>query len=146
METGVFIGGNLPAKGLKMHEMGIARSIVEIAISAIPPEIENPRIERVNLRIGRLTAVMPESLRFCFGIAASETPLAGAMLDIEETPIVAECGECGGKTTMEQPPFVCGFCGCNRITIVSGRELAVLSIEMEDPETGTAAEGDRLGG
>jgi hydrogenase nickel incorporation protein HypA/HybF len=117
-----------------MHEMGIAMRIVEIAISAIPPDIEDARIERVNLKVGRLTAVVPESLRFCFSIASSDTPLAGASLEIEETPIVVECDECGAETTIERPLFACGECGSGKVTIVSGRELDILSIEVADPE------------
>jgi hydrogenase nickel incorporation protein HypA/HybF len=117
-----------------MHEMGIAMRIVEIAISAIPPDIEDARIERVNLKVGRLTAVVPESLRFCFSIASSDTPLAGASLEMEETPIVVECGECGAETAIEHLPFACSECGSGRVTIVSGRELDILSIEVADPE------------
>src|SRR4030042_4431321 len=94
-----------------MHEMGIAMRIVEIATSAIPPDIEEARIERVNLKVGRLTAVVPESLRFCFNIASSDTPLAGATLEIEETPIVVECGMCGAETMIEGPPFACSAWG-----------------------------------
>jgi hydrogenase nickel incorporation protein HypA/HybF len=123
-----------------MHEMGIAVRIVEIATSAIPPDIEDARVERINMQIGRLTAVVPESLRFCFSIARSDTPLAGALLDIEETPIVVECKECGAKTTIEQPPFACSECGSGLVTVVSGRELDVLSIELADPEV-AATEG-----
>lgn len=123
-----------------MHEMGIAVRIVEIAISAIPPDIEDARIERVNLKVGRLTAVVPESLRFCFNIVSSDTPLAGASLEIEETPIVIECGECGAETTIEQPLFACSRCGGGKVTVVSGRELDILSIEMADPEV-EAVEG-----
>ena len=121
-----------------MHEMGIAVRIVEIVMSAIPPDIEDARIERVNLKVGRLTAVVPESLRFCFNIASSDTPLAGASLEIEETPIVVECGECGAQTTIEHLPFACGECGSGGVTIVSGRELDVLSIELADPEVQAA--------
>lgn len=117
-----------------MHEMGIATRIVEIAISAIPPDIEDARIERINLKVGRLTAVVPESLRFCFSIASSDTPLAGASLAIDETPIVVECDECGAETTIERPLFACSECGSGRVTIVSGRELDILSIEVADPE------------
>ena len=51
-----------------MHEMAIAIQIVEIANAAVPADIEDVKVEAVNLRIGRLTAVVPESLRFCFGI------------------------------------------------------------------------------
>ena len=66
-----------------MHEMGIAMQIVEIAIASIPADLENARIDRVNLKVGKLAAVVPESLHFCFQIASQDTPLYNADLHIE---------------------------------------------------------------
>jgi len=71
-----------------MHEMGIAMQIVEIAGSAIPADVKNPSVAKVNIRVGKLTAVVPSSLTFCFNIATQDTPLAGAELSIEEVPVV----------------------------------------------------------
>ena len=45
-----------------MHEMGIAQQLVTIALDAIPDDIENPRVEKLNLRIGKLAAVVEHSL------------------------------------------------------------------------------------
>ena len=67
-----------------MHEMGIAMQIVEIAIASIPDDLKNARIGRVNLKVGKLAAVVPESLHFCFQIATQDTPLYNADLHIEE--------------------------------------------------------------
>lgn len=119
-----------------MHEMGIALHIVEIASSALPPD-EDLQIEAVNIKVGKLTAVIPQSLRFCFNVVTSDTALAGARLQIEEVSVVVHCDECDLETTIEEPPFVCGTCGNGAIDIVAGRELIVTSIEVaednEDP-------------
>ncbi len=57
-----------------MHEMGIAMQIIEIAVASIPDDLNNAQIKRVNLKVGKLSAVVPESLHFCFQIAAQDTP------------------------------------------------------------------------
>ncbi len=113
-----------------MHEMGIVMQIVEIAASSIPPEIKNPKVARINLRIGKLTAVVPQSLRFCFEIASKDTPLEGAELAIEEIPIVARCKECGHEWTITSADFTCESCHSGKVDIISGRELDIASLEL----------------
>jgi hydrogenase nickel incorporation protein HypB len=72
-----------------MHEMGIALQIIEIATASIPADAGPVRVEKINLKIGKLAAVVPDSLRFCFDVAVKDTPLDGARLAIEELPVVA---------------------------------------------------------
>ena len=115
-----------------MHEMGIALHIIEIATSALPPGENDLQIEAVNIKVGKLTAVIPQSLRFCFNVVTSDTPLAGARLEIEEVPVVVHCTDCDLETTIDEPPFVCGTCGNGAIDIVAGRELMVTSLEVAD--------------
>jgi hydrogenase nickel incorporation protein HypA/HybF len=117
-----------------MHEMGIAMQIIEIASASIPQESKPVRVERVNLKIGKLAAVVPESLRFCFEIASRETPLDGAELCIEEIPVVARCNGCGEKWTIDGPAFSCPACNSGKIDILSGRELNIESIEVADED------------
>jgi len=117
-----------------MHEMGIAMQIIEIATASIPDDMENVRVERVNLKVGKLAAVVPESLRFCFEIAAKDTPLSGAVLHIDEIPVVAVCRECRAEWTINEPAFRCKECESGSIDIISGRELDIESIEIADED------------
>ncbi len=115
-----------------MHEMGIAMQIIEIATSSIPDDMEDVCVKKVNIKIGKLSAVVPSSLRFCFEIAAADTRLAGAELDIEEIPVVARCRECSEEWTINDPAFKCRKCNSGSIDVVSGRELDISSIEIEE--------------
>jgi hydrogenase nickel incorporation protein HypA/HybF len=117
-----------------MHEMGIALQIVEIATASIPADMGPARVERVNLKIGRLAAVVPDSLRFCFEIVTRDTPLSGAELSIEESPVVARCKSCGLRWTIDEPVFTCRACGGGELEILSGRELDIVSIEVARKE------------
>jgi hydrogenase nickel incorporation protein HypA/HybF len=124
-----------------MHEMGIAMQIVEIATSAIPKEAEGIPVEVVNLKIGKLAGVVPESLTFCFNFASQDSALAGAKLHIEEVPIVARCQDCDAQSVIAKPPFTCHECESGNLDILSGRELNISSIELADSDEAAPAGG-----
>jgi hydrogenase nickel incorporation protein HypA/HybF len=115
-----------------MHEMGIALQIIEIATESIPPDLKTVRVARVNLKVGKLSAVVPESLRFCFEVASRETALEGAELRIEEIPVVARCRDCQAEWTISEPAFACETCESGNLEILSGRELDIESIEIAE--------------
>jgi hydrogenase nickel incorporation protein HypA/HybF len=65
-----------------VHELSITRNVVAI----VSERAVGQRVTRVRLEIGRLSAVVPDSIRFCFDICAQGTPLEGAELEIVERP------------------------------------------------------------
>ena len=115
-----------------MHEMGIAMEIVDIAKASIPEDMQGAQIRRVNLQVGKLSAIVADSLRFCFDLVVKDTPLEGAELAIEEVPVVARCKDCQAQWTVTEPVFTCTACRSGAIDILSGRELDIKSIEIED--------------
>ncbi|MCB2295932.1 hydrogenase maturation nickel metallochaperone HypA [Clostridium algoriphilum] len=58
--------------------------------------IENKftKINKVSLKIGELSGVMPESLNFAFKSCIMDTMLEGSTLEIEKVKAVAECLDC----------------------------------------------------
>ncbi len=117
-----------------MHEMGIAMEIVDIARASIPEDMKGARVQRVNLQVGKLSAIVTDSLRFCFDLVVKDTPLEGAELAVEEMPVVARCKECQTQWTVTEPVFTCKNCRSGNIDILSGRELDIKSIEIEDED------------
>ena len=115
-----------------MHEMGIAMQIIEIAVASIPDDLNNAQIKRVNLKVGKLSAVVPESLHFCFQIAAQDTPLCDAKLNIEEIPLKVRCTDCNVEWIAHEPVFICRRCNGGSVKMLSGRELDITSIEVVD--------------
>ena len=115
-----------------MHEMGIAAQVIEIAEASIPEEKQNAKVECVNLNIGRLAAVVPDSLRFCFNIMIENTRLAGAKLHIREIAVKALCKDCRHEWIIDTPVFTCVQCDSGALDILSGRELDISSIEIAD--------------
>ena len=117
-----------------MHEMGIALQIIEIASASIPRSETPIQVEKVNLKVGKMAAIVSDSLRFCFDIAAKDSPLSGAVLHIEEVPVRARCKECNAEWTIDEPVFQCRQCSSGKLDIISGRELNIESIEIADEE------------
>ncbi|MGB5986255.1 MAG: hydrogenase maturation nickel metallochaperone HypA [Desulfobacterales bacterium] len=115
-----------------MHEMGIALQIIDIAKASIPPEHQGSKIAAVILKVGKLSAVVPDSLRFCFGVASQDTPLAGAELVIHEIPVRGRCKACRHTWTIEGPAFSCPHCEGGDIELTSGRELDIESLELAE--------------
>jgi hydrogenase nickel incorporation protein HypA/HybF len=115
-----------------MHEMGIATEILKIVQDSIPAGMTGARVRRVNLRVGKLSAIVTESLRFCFTIVAEKSVVAGAELAVEEVAIRAKCGACGQAFTIDSAVFLCPVCGSGNIEMLSGRELDIVSIEVEE--------------
>ena len=117
-----------------MHEMGIALEIIDIVKASIPADMPDAAVARVNLKVGKLSAIVPESLRFCFGVAVKDTQLDGADLNIEEVPVVIRCEACHQERIVTEPVFSCAACGSGQVTLVSGKELDIVSIELAEED------------
>jgi hydrogenase nickel incorporation protein HypA/HybF len=115
-----------------MHEMGVAQELVQIALNSIPDDMENPKIEIVNLKIGRLASVVEHSLTFCFEIITKDTPLEDARLNIDFIPVTVRCKSCDNGWEVTGPVFKCPFCEDGDVQMVTGREIEITSIELAD--------------
>ena len=113
-----------------MHEMGIAQELVKIAQDAVPEDMENPKVETIYLRIGKLAAVVEHSLQFCFEIITKDTALENAKFEIESVPVRAQCKSCGHKWEITGPVFQCPSCTEGEVEMLSGREIEIISIEL----------------
>ncbi|MCG8563952.1 MAG: hydrogenase maturation nickel metallochaperone HypA [Desulfobacterales bacterium] len=115
-----------------MHEMGIAQQLMDIALGAIPGEVEDPKVETLNLRIGKLAAVVEHSLTFCMEIITKDTPLENVRLNIEEVPVRIQCKDCGREWETDTPIFQCPDCIESQTQLLSGREIEITSLELAD--------------
>lgn len=108
-----------------MHELSLARRIVEIA----GERAGGARVLRVGLEIGQLSGVMSEAMRFCFEACAEGTALDGAALDIVEPPGRGRCIECGEEATMASLFERCRCCG-GALECIGGDELRLTEMEI----------------
>ena len=115
-----------------MHELGIALQIVRIAQGAVPEDARDAKVETVRLNIGKLSAVVPDSLMLCFSLATKDTQLEGARLVINEIPATVRCRICNHEWAVDEYAFACPECDGGDIEMISGRELDVESIEIKE--------------
>lgn len=108
-----------------MHELSITQSIVD----AVSEHAGDSRVTGVHLRIGRLSGVVPDSLRFCFELVADGTRLQGATLVIDEPAGRGHCGSCGEDLELTDLILLCP-CGSADVHVIAGRELTVQSIDV----------------
>jgi hydrogenase nickel incorporation protein HypA/HybF len=119
-----------------MHEMGIANSVLG-AIRGEMRRYPGARPARVGLRIGEMAAIDQESLRFCFEALSSGTDLEGLQLEIELCPRRHRCKDCGNEFNVADYDFQCRMCGALSSECISGDELELAYMEIEDHEPST---------
>ncbi|HXG13005.1 MAG TPA: hydrogenase maturation nickel metallochaperone HypA [Gemmataceae bacterium] len=108
-----------------MHELGLTQEIIAI----VAEHARGAQVRRVVVEIGKLAAVLPDAVRFCFDLCSQGTVAEGAVLEIIETPGRARCRACGAEVILEQPFGVCG-CGNTDLEWLSGEELRVREMEV----------------
>lgn len=111
-----------------MHEMSITQGIIDLCLE----HAGDRRIRSLDVEIGELSSVVPEAIEFCFEACSRETLLEGARLNIIRIPGLGQCLECGQDTLLTELYGSCRHCNSNRVTIVSGEELRVREIEVDD--------------
>jgi hydrogenase nickel incorporation protein HypA/HybF len=110
-----------------MHELGITENIIEIAQKSA----QGAKVKRLTLEIGQLTAILPESIYFCFDVCSQNTLLEGASLEIIEVAGLGLCLDCGAEQEMALPFAICDRCGSRRFQIIQGQELTLKTLELE---------------
>ena len=86
----------------------------------------------LRVRVGPLSGVVVDALRFAFEALAPGTPAAGARLDIEETAITIHCPRCGADFATPLGSYQCPSCGSTDGELRGGKELELVSIEVPD--------------
>lgn len=123
-----------------MHELSLASAIHETALR----HAGGSPLRSVQLRLGRLRQVVPDSLDFYFGVVTKGTADEGATLEMELIDALLRCPECGREWDPAPPPaegeedllavpmFRCPGCAAGGAEVVSGEEFEVESIVIEE--------------
>lgn len=108
-----------------MHELALMESVV----AAVEEKVPDGTITLLRLEVGRLSAVVPDALRFCFELCVRGTRLEGATLDIIDVAGVARCRGCLTELRGIEAWAVC-HCGSADLEILAGTELRVKNVEV----------------
>jgi hydrogenase nickel incorporation protein HypA/HybF len=108
-----------------MHELSITQSVID----AVVEKMDGATVKSVRLEIGKLSGVVPDSVRFCFDVICAGTLLEGARLDIDETPGRARCRDCDGEFPLNDMIMLCP-CGSANVQVLAGQQLRIKSVEV----------------
>lgn len=120
-----------------MHELSIAAMLYEQVKRHTPA---GERVLRVNVLIGPMQGIEPESLKFGWDVLCKDDGLAETpelMLNLPGWKL--RCGECGREWESPELYVVCE-CGSATAEAVGGSELQLVSIEVTEPTTGETNE------
>lgn len=113
-----------------MHEVGLMQQAVDIALRHAE-EAGAGRIRSFTLRVGALSGVAPDSLALAFAVTTRGTIAEQAQLEIQDEPIRCRCAACAEEFSPHSAVYACPACGRISTDIRAGRDLAVVSIEVD---------------
>jgi hydrogenase nickel incorporation protein HypA/HybF len=111
-----------------MHELSLSGAIV----NTVEKHAAGRPVSVVNLRVGALRQVVPDTLEFYFGFVSKGTVCEGARLEQELISARLRCGGCAREWEIELPVFMCPDCGPGRVEVACGDEFEVEAIEVEE--------------
>lgn len=113
-----------------MHEVGIAQQVLEI-IEAESREHGDGRVRSLRLRIGELSGVNPECLRFALEVCSQGTRAEGMTVEVIDMPAKLKCRSCSKESALEMGDLRCPDCGSSEIELLGGDDLHVESFELD---------------
>jgi hydrogenase nickel incorporation protein HypA/HybF len=113
-----------------MHELTLAKCLIDL-VSEQAAEKGASRVTRIHVRLGVLAGIM-RSLYTCYSTAIRGTICESAILELEEVPLTVRCPACD---EVKAPPglynFRCPDCGTATHEVVTGREMQLVSVELD---------------
>lgn len=113
-----------------MHELSIAQSMLDIVLQEAARHGAQ-KVQKVVVRVGAYSGVVPHSLRFCFDMVKKDTPADEAELEVTQAPIEGLCAACGQVSQLSEPTLTCPACQAEELQLSGGQELYVDYIEAE---------------
>jgi hydrogenase nickel incorporation protein HypA/HybF len=119
-------------KGRRLHELSVALSLIDgITESARRDGFE--RVLAVRVRVGALSGVAPDALRFSWNLATVGTLAADSALEIEDVPLAVYCDRCAAERAPRAASgLICPECSNVCPRIVRGRELQLVALEVPE--------------
>jgi hydrogenase nickel incorporation protein HypA/HybF len=111
-----------------MHEVSIMAEAVRLAGEAAQKSGAK-RVTAVKLRVGTLSGVVPDALRFAWDVVCRATMAEDARLEIETVPAAGWCATCREEFACAEFVNECPRCHNVSGELRRGRELEIVSVE-----------------
>ena len=116
-----------------MHELSVCLSLIE-EVKRVARQNGARTVTRIIVKVGPLSGVEPDLLQNAYPLAAAGTVAEKAELEIELSDIVVSCSQCGKESDAAPNRLLCAHCGDYRTNLVSGDEMVLQSLELDDIE------------
>jgi hydrogenase nickel incorporation protein HypA/HybF len=113
-----------------MHEMAVTQSILRITLEHAQ-RVQAARVSAINIKLGQLSSLVDDSIRFYWEMIAKDTIAEKAELHFERVPARAMCQDCSTEFALPKDSYACPQCRSERFRITAGDEMTVESIEVE---------------
>jgi len=117
-----------------MHELSICSALVKIVSAELQRQAPSAKLLKAVVCVGDLRQVIPETLTFAYETLVAGTSLAGSKLEIRHVPVTARCEKCGWEGALRENYFICPKCGGHDLDLLTGRELHLESLEVDNDE------------
>ena len=114
---------------LPMHELSLMESLGQRVLE-VAEQQGAERVVAIRLRVGSLSGVDPQALRFAAEVVLEGTCAAGAHLAIEEIPAAFWCAPCADAFGAVDGQCVCPRCGALSRRLLRGRDLSLVAVDL----------------
>jgi len=118
-----------------MHELGIVIEIVK-QIESYMSQNEIHQIETVVLQIGALSSVYPKYIQEVYPMAVEHSRLKNTNLEIDVSPGIGKCTECGFIYHLIENKNHCPKCTSQHFSILSGKEFLIKQLVVDERNVG----------
>lgn len=121
-----------------MHELAVCQSLLS-EVGRVAAKHDAAAVTQIVVAVGPLSAVEPALLQRAFGVARAGTIASEASLMVEVTPVVVWCDDCQAETAVAPNALLCATCGTWQVSLRSGNELLLKSVELARTSESTDA-------
>lgn len=125
-----------------MHEMPVTQTLLNMALE----HARGRRVTDVYLQVGKMSAIIPDSVEVFFDYLSKDTLAEGAKLHFTMMPVEMTCQDCGRPAELDEwadempqvimrEAFSRGCeCGSKQLRVTGGVKFGLLSIDVEPDE------------
>jgi hydrogenase nickel incorporation protein HypA/HybF len=110
-----------------MHEASIVRELIDRSVELA----RGRRVVEIRVRVGLLTGISPDAMRFYFEVLSGEAFGSPVELTVQLEPLRGRCRRCRREATSHEIVWACAWCG-EALQFENGQELDLSSLVVTD--------------
>lgn len=113
-----------------MHELSVTEALLSTACDYASRN-DSKIVTVLNIRIGKLSGIVGDSVQFYWDIVSEDTICAGSKLNFTHIPAKFKCQSCGNSYEIAEELIPCPVCSSMDLKTIQGDEFLLESIEIE---------------